>query len=79
MLREQRIVHLALQRNIRESFAREGGKRGRLHDQPQTFSRSGTGLKMRFQLLPELKSDMLKTSMRSCRRRRARNSFRDFF
>lgn len=31
MLPEKRVVHLALQRDIRRSFNRESGKRGRVH------------------------------------------------
>ena len=46
--------------------------------QAQTFSRRRIGSRMRSQLLPELKIDMLSTSIGSCGRRRGRNDFRDF-
>ena len=78
MLREKRIVHFPLERGIRWSV-NEGGERDCVHTQPQTFSRCGIGLKIRFQLLPELKIDMLSTSMGSCQRRRGRNHRLDFF
>jgi len=44
----------------------------------QTFSRCGTGLKMRFHPLPELKIDMFKTSIGSCQRLRRWQNFRCF-
>ena len=79
MLRQQGIVYFALERVIGGSVHREIGKRCRVHRQHHTFSRCGTGLKISFQLLPELKSAMFNTSNGSCWRRRARNQFRDFF
>lgn len=78
MLPEKRIVHFALERGIRWSV-NDGGNRDCVHTQHQTFSRCGTGLKIRFQLLPELKIDMFSTNIGSCQRRRGRNHFRDFF
>ena len=66
VLRDERIVHLALQCDKVRSFNRENGRRGRVHCQHQTLSRSGPGLKIRFQLLPELKIDMFSASNRSC-------------
>ena len=78
MLGEKCIVHFALERGIRWSF-NEGGKRDCVHNQHQTFSRCGIGLKIRFQLLPELKIDMFSTSIGSCQRRRGRNHRLDFF
>ena len=79
MLAEEGVVDLALKRAVTRNFSDKSERRCRIHNQPQTFSRSGTGLKIRFQLLPELNSDMLNTSIGLCRRGRARNHFRDFF
>ena len=78
MLCEKRIVHLALQLDVGGSLNRETGKKSRVHVQHQTFSRCGIGLKIRFQLVSELKIDMFNTSIGSCRRQRGRNHRFDF-
>ena len=46
MLREKRIVHVALQLDVGGSLDRETGKRSRVHVQHQMFSRLGIGLKI---------------------------------
>ena len=78
MLAEEGVVDLALKPAVTRNFSDRSERERRIHCQLQTFSRSGTGLKIRFQLLPELNSDMLNTSMGLWRRGRARNHFRDF-
>jgi hypothetical protein len=79
MLIEKCVVHCALKFGMRRNISETIGGKSRSHIQLHTFSRSGTGLKIRSQLLPELKIDMLNASIGSCRRRRAPNHFRDFF
>lgn len=69
MLRAQGIVHLTLQCDIRRSLRGKICWSRRFHRRDHTFSRSGIGLKMRFQPDSKLKRDIFKTSIGSCRRR----------
>jgi hypothetical protein len=77
VLRTERIVHIALQRDIR--FNRETGKRSRVHHlAPDVFAR-WNGLEDAIPTAVEIKIDMFKTRIGSCQGRRERNHFRDFF
>ena len=76
MLRQQSIVHFALK--LRVSGNVDSHKARRSFQARQTFWRWFNGLKMRFHPGSKLKTDILRTSIGSCRRRRSCRNFFQF-